>query len=328
MVIDKWKQIWQVGCLIGLLLFGAWIPAIADDKPMVDSAKVERFIIKTNEYTKDNPNPFRWNKQDVLKIVNAFNLNDEEYLEVQKIIAEQVDVDYYSHTPDATDLNGRSKFLVFHLAMHYPLEKWEAQYVTKEALVISKVLPIVLSCSEKMRPQWVYQLGSYVRNIDNHKMPFSLESRNKVSDGLFAIFSSSSNSLPSRVAAVKAWASSERREEKKYEGLNILLKDDDVFEKVGNQFYVLDAPRSPAPKIRERMFQILEKRTQYRDKIVKGAVDSFQNYGWNESEPAQVKKRDRLRTILIKLRDKEKNEELKRRYGAILDTLEATKQEN
>jgi len=289
----------------------------------INQKKVDKFIEEMGKFIRTNPKTFAQDENNALKIINSINLNDEEYIEVQKIISEQIDLRYFAGGLGPVDKNNYNDFVkyhIFYIAKNYPLGQW-AKKLTEEEIIMTKIMPIIENpnINERLKTGWMGELSNLLlMKIYNKRLPFSDKNCIKVMDELIKIFSDKKNSLDFRTYAAMAWINGERRENEKYLVFDILIKDEEVFEKIGRNLWHI---RKNAPKIYEKMFTILEDREKYSDKIINGALEFYKRDSMEFRDDKENKRKIRIKRVLKNM-SKEKNRNYQKNVEGILQHIE------
>ena len=287
----------------------------------VNMNKVEKFEYEIGNFIKSNKETWQQDENKMLEIIKSVNLNDSEYIKVQELMSEQTDIRYLAsggiEKANKDNFDDNLRYVIFSIAKGYPIEQWEMT-MTKEEIIMKKILPIIENpkLSDKLRTEWMVGLSSILSDIHNQKLPFSESNRIKVMDKLIETFSNKNNSVNMKIFAARGWAIGERRNEKKYEGVDILANEGDVFEKVGRSLISLDRYSSPAPQIYNKVLDILDNGKKYSDKTINGAMDFCNTNTF--AKDADI--RNRLKKILK--RNIEESPELKEKSERILNVIE------
>lgn len=292
----------------------------------IDMKKVERFIGEIGKCIESNPEAlFQDDNQEgneIIEIINSINLNDDEYLEVQKIISEQIDIRYYAsggaaYSDTQLDTSNYIKYLIFHISMHYPLGQWKKN-MTVEEIIMTRIMPVIKNpnLNDHIKTTWVIELDYLLRSLSSR--PITVRNCETVMDELIEIFSDKQKPLNFRVYSVSAWTAGETRKARKSDGLDILVNDDELFEKVGLSLDMLDRTNSPYPQLYSKVLNILENREKYSDKTIKGALDfcGSNRFTYNAD------RRDLLKKVLKNNAEKEKASVTKNQYKKMLDIIE------
>ncbi|MCD6578191.1 hypothetical protein J7L48_01810 [bacterium] len=268
----------------------------------VNMKKVKKYIKKVGKFVKENPNPSDWSQhlQEFMDIENSINLNDDEYLEVQKIMLKEFDLKYNGGlTPVEGNNFDASKFWTFYIANARQLKRWEEKRLTKEEIIMTKIMPIIRKTNNELKTQWIIKLGDLIKDIKNQKLSLSSKNREKINDELIKLFSDKKSPEMIRISATKAWISGERRENKIYNSLNILLQDEVVFKEIAR---FLTHLAYCAPKLYDKMFSILENRNKYSEKILNGALEFLIRDSISYKTKKEIKRVKRYMKILSEIK--------------------------
>ena len=244
----------------------------------VDTAKVRRYIDEAGAIYRENPILFDWDTaldKKYQDLVKEINLNEEETLELERIISEEIDLkkymDFFNMKKDEMNIDHYAKLHVYIFAGLELIDKWKKTLSPKE-IILNKMVPLIKNSKDVLKEGWVYRLNDFIRDIPPTDLTYSNEVHAQVMDELINIFKNKKYTVDVRIGTAKMWAPMEKRIEKKYEGFSILLKDEDVFEKTGDSLRSLNKADSRVPDIYEKMFDILEYREKYSEKNCERSV--------------------------------------------------------
>jgi hypothetical protein len=296
---------------------------VSAEEKKVDMVKVKRYIENVGKLFKENPDVFGWDsvlENKYLNLVKEINLSDEEIIEVARVISKEIDLKKYEKYPymkeEEIGTNDFAKYCVYSFAVINLMQKWKKTLPADE-VIISKIMPLIKT-NDELKTTWIAMVNEF---------SISDEIRPKVMDELIKIFSDKNNTIEVRFEAAYVWSSREEREEKAYEGFDILLKDEDVFEKVGTNLWFLNDIDMPAPQIYDKMFLILENREKYSLKIINGAFDFFQRDSGNFWGDKDGKIRQRLKKALKEIIEKDKDTPYKEKSKGMLLYIEKKEKE-
>lgn len=304
MTNKKIRVFFRAVLLMLLTLNISGIQTAFSEEKNVDMAKVKRYIKEVGEIFRNSSDPFNWDStqdQKYLDLVKEINLNDDEVIELMKIIRKEIDMKIYEKYPyieeEVFNKDDYAKYATYSFAAVNLLEKWK-KIAPESNVIMNKIIPLIKKSDDDLKPTWIAFINEF-------KIPDEIQPQ--VMDELMKMFSDKNNSEDVRLAAAYVWTSKEQRVEKKYEGFDILLKDEDVFEKVGTYLWFLNKAVSPAPRIYDKLFNVLKNRDKYSIKILNGILDCFQRDSYNFWADKDGKIRERLKKALEEIIEKGKN---------------------
>ena len=254
-------------------------------KKNVDIKKVSRYIKEMINFMEENtvftskgelgesPSGYIDRKNE---IEEKLALNEWEYLEVQHIMAKDIDFENYETWISKGDTFDREQYLklkVFNSAFSKPIRKYRGLF-TKEEMMMLKIMPYIQYCHGIVKGLWIEELKSYLLDINNEQLPFSIENRTYISNELMKIFSNKQELIDTRSAAVRVWKTCEIREDKIYEGLELLTTRLDPRLLRENGYYLLGFIFK-APLLYDKMFNVLKNRKEYPEDILFGTLEFF-----------------------------------------------------
>ncbi len=210
------------------------------------------------------------------EIEEKLALNEWEYLEVQHIMAKDIDFENYEIWISKGETFDREQYLklkIFDTAFSNPIRKYKGLF-TKEEMMMLKIMPYIQYCHGIVKGLWIEELKSYLLDINNEKLPFSIENRTYISNELMKIFSNKQELIDTRSAAVRVWKTCEIREDKIYEGLELLTTRLDPRLLKENGYY-LPGFIFKAPLLYDKMFNVLKNRKEYPEDILFGTLEFF-----------------------------------------------------
>ncbi|MCK4642671.1 hypothetical protein KAU32_03445 [bacterium] len=210
------------------------------------------------------------------EIEEKLALNEWEYLEIQHIMAKDIDFENYETWISKGETFDREQYLklkVFDSAFSKPIRKYKGLF-TKEEMMMLKIMPYIQYCHGIVKGFWIEELKSYLLDINNEQLPFSIENRTHISNELMKIFSNKQELIDTRSAAVRVWKTCEIREDKIYEGLELLTTRLDPRLLRENGYY-LPGFIFKAPLLYDKMFNVLKNRKEYPEDILFGTLEFF-----------------------------------------------------
>lgn len=253
-------------------------------------------------------------------IVDRYNLNDGEYLEVLNILTKDQDIleimNKWQTKEVPFDQNIWNKNLVFFGAAGFLTQKWQRNIPSLEAVLTQKILPIISSTKNAIVVRyWIINSGDILRDITNKKLPLSENNRNKFCDKLIEIIVKEENPENLRARAIETWSIGEKRSNKWIENVDGIIRNKNLFKSTAIYFY--RGPRTPQEVI-NKMFNILEHSDKYQQEIVDGALEFLGRASGSDDEVLV----SRLKKVLNEKLAKNKNDKNQGKYDNIIQNIE------
>ncbi|MCK4666649.1 hypothetical protein KAU33_07860 [Candidatus Dependentiae bacterium] len=274
--------------------------------------KTYKFLDEHQDYF-DNPET----RKEAEALINKYKLTDEECLEIQSQILSKIDIEKFTVNFKIEDYRNKNDFILDFIILVHLIDKWEAT-LSKEDIIMKKFIPILKGSDIKLKMHWISHLEFALLSIHNEKLPFKEENRYMVMDFLIEIISNKSYPEFYRYSCAEAWEEGEKREEVIYEVFNVLLQDEEVFEKIGQ---IIIRLTWKAPQLYDMMFSVLEDRENYSDKITLGTLEFFFRDSFNFRNDTQGKRRIRLKKVLNNIVKKERAQVLIDKSELILSNI-------
>lgn len=290
----------------------------------IDPKKVNEFIKAMEEFVNKNPNPYDYAESgafnELANIFGKYKLNDMELLEVQNILTKDEDIleitGKWMEGNEEKPFNQEiwNKRIIFHLTYSYQLEQWQKNLLTIEDVLIKKILPVISESKNLVIVRnWISASDSLLCDIHNEKLHLSDENRNKFCDKFIEIFNDETKPDSLKISAIKAWTVSEIRQNKIVENIYKINKHKVLFQKTAYYFWDVRTQ-----EVMDMMFQILQNTDKYSFEIVDGVL-----YFWGRASSYDDEVLiNRLKNVLKENISIEKNEEYKKRYEAIIKSIE------
>ncbi len=282
---------------------------------MSDEERINLYKKETYKFLDEHQDYFV-NPETTLKaedMIKAYNPTDDECLGIQSQNLSKIDIEKFTLDFKIEDYADKNDFLLELVLFFHLTKKWEAT-LSKEDIIMTKIMPILKGSDIKLKMRWISYLTESLLSIHNEKLPFKEENRYMVMDFLIEIVSDKSNPVLCRYLTARAWEAGENREEEIYKVFNILLQDEIIFEKMGTLLWFL---RKEAPKLYDMMFSILEKREKYSDKIILGSLGFFFRDSVNFRNDIKGSRRKRIKKILNEILKGNENNILKNKSELI-----------
>ncbi len=311
--------------IISISLVILFLPGCAKPEKLntqnASKKKVDKFIEDINKSIKRKRN-FNYKKK-----IKSYNLTDKEYIEVQNKLSEGLDDKFFNkQIYFNSNSDDNVKFCIIYSMKTHFITQWYKNF-PKEEIVFNKILPIIKESNDMIRYLWLDEMGNLLMDIHNKKLPFSEEHRTKTMDELISIFTNEGSRKEIKNQAFDTWTFGEIKEDKIYEVFNILVNnDEDLFMIGGRDFSLL---RIKAPELYSLMFNILENRQNYSNKILLGALSFFRNagiIGVNKGDLG-IERRMKLKRISQEIIESKNNKEVNESAKEILYIIELGEKE-
>ncbi|MBN1824338.1 MAG: hypothetical protein JW803_08470 [Endomicrobiales bacterium] len=284
--------------------------------------KVKKFIKETSVFIKNYPNPYDWDVK-IVKEYKEVKLNEKEYLKVQDILANKMNILDENNWAMDKDREQWIKYLTCISARDKLMGIWE-KTLTEEQIVMGKIRQLIIDDkrTQQTRIIWVKKLEDYLVGVKNKKKNFSYRKRNEVMNELIDIFTNNKNSNELRYYAAKAWVYGETREDIINKEFEMLKKDEYVFEKVGSDLWFLNRPIKKEGKLHVEMFEVLENSIKYPEGVVKGALEYFIRDSMSFRDDSGGARRERLKRVLSEMVANSKKREICSRSAQLLEYIQ------
>lgn len=314
MIYTNRKRLVKIFILL-TIVFQFSVSLYSAEAKKVDIRKVEKFILEMEKLGKEGVSSTK--ETQISKRADSLDLTDDEYIEVQRIISEQVNllVDDRNKLSD-DDVN--KVLYVLRTAKNKLLSRWK-RTLTHEQIIMTKVMPIIKNSPNRLKAIWLNNLDNALCDITNQKLSFADNNRATVMNELIKLFSDKRNPLYIREAAARAWINGEERREKINTGFDILVQDEKVFEKVGTLIWFFT---NGSPEIYEKMFDILENKGKYPDGVIEGALEFFKRDCISFHNDTGGRRKSWLINVLKQQISKENKSALKEKYQETLNEID------
>jgi hypothetical protein len=162
-----------------------------------------------------------YGQQDVRQLVSSLQMTDDEYLEVQKIISNEIDLNKEYHWQSK---EYQHKYQVFETALMIPFRRWQ-HASHPEDIISNKLAPVIVSdqINDGLCVRWIELLqDEFVRNVKTDRIV-------PLFDYLFTIVNDEHRLLRLRIDAAEALISDEMRADRQQRLIEYLISKKELF---------------------------------------------------------------------------------------------------